>query len=203
MAQKFERFLGAGLASVCCVPGCLLLSEAPERPSDFGEAVGVGDMSADDGGTDNDVAGDVTEDPTEDNGQPDATGFASLSGNVTRSMEPANGGVGTLYIIVLERNPISSPGTRFLGFTTIANADMSEAEASIEYAIEDIPISSDEYHILAFLDDDNNARTVYPLPEDPDLVAIEGVGGVSLPTVVMDEARAFTLDIVLNLTYPL
>ena len=188
-------------ASLLVLPSCLLLSEAPERPDNLGEDAGSSDLA------DSDAAGDLAEDDapdqSDDSAGDDLTGFASLNGNVTRSREPGSGGIGTLYIAVLEQNPITSPGTEIVGFAAIADADMSEAEASIEYNIENIPASSDEYFILAFLDDDNNASAVYPLPADPDLVALEGGVGVSLPTVVLDEARAFTRDIVLNLPYPL
>ena len=183
--------------------GCLLLSSAPERPQNLGgdaaEADTGRDVSPDqvDHGA-SDTAQDVAVDPGID-AEPQ---FASLSGNVSRSAEPENGGVGPVYVAILDDNPISNLSASIVAFDVIASADLSSADTSVAYSIEQIPVWEDTYFIFAFLDDDNNASPVYPNPRSPDLVAIEVGAGVTLPTIVLSEERAYELDIVLNMSFP-
>lgn len=193
--------------TILLLPGCLLLSSAPERPEGPGEETGSTDAGSDtatdqDASADTSTGQDVTTDPSADADVDETPRFATLSGNVSRSTDPKNGGVGPLYIAVLERNPITSPGTDILGVDVVPSADLSESDASVPYSVEGIPVSDEPYFVLAFLDDDSNASTVYPTPNKPDLIAIVAGVGVTLPTITLAEEGDYELDLVLNLEYP-
>ena len=191
--------LTIAVVATLALSGCLLLSSAPERPDELGADAGVSDTGVDVSPDQRDQA---NPDVPADSGQDVEPQLASLVGNVSRSAEPQNGGVGPIYIAVLESNPLINPGSDIMGVDFIASADLSSSDASVPYSIEDIPVSDEPYFILAFLDDDNNAGTVYPTPRSPDLIAAEILTGVSLPTIELSEAREYELDIVLTVVYP-
>lgn len=203
LCKPLAHLLIAALA-LLTLSSCLLLSSAPESPDELGADRGTTDTGVDvsvDRG-DQATPPDMPPDTPVDEGQDVEPQLASLTGNVSRSAEPQNGGVGPVYVAVLDGNPIVDMSASIVAFDVIASADLSDSDASVSYSVEDIPVSDEAYFIFAFLDDDNNASPVYPNPRDPDLVAIEMGGGVTLPTIELSEATEYELDIVLNMIFP-
>ncbi|MCO4746878.1 MAG: hypothetical protein KC912_18925 [Proteobacteria bacterium] len=123
---------------------------------------------------------------------------ASLSGTIDRSAEPSNGGVGHLYVVVMEENPMTGGGDA-LGAVIIENADFTSSGASYDYTISGIEPGTAEVFVTAFLDDNANADATEPGPDMGDLVSMEGV---SFPSIVIDQATAYDLDLTLSFSMP-
>ncbi len=125
-----------------------------------------------------------------------------LVGNVGRSAEPRNGGVGPLFIALFEKNPITASTTGqdpvLVAFQRIENVDFTSSNTMIPYRLEGIPPRAEPYFITAFLDDNMTADTSSPEsagPDRNDLISLDGVGPV---TVTIDQADEFMLDLDLN-----
>ena len=146
----------------------------------------------DDTTTDDDTVGDDDSVPT----------FAARSGTVTRPTAPSVDGVGPLYVVVLDDNPLINPGTAQRGFTLISGADMTDGAAPIPYAIADVPTRPQPYFVLAFLDDDESASTIYPTPGSGDLVGYVSNPLPGPPTVDLSVEGDQVLNIVLNVAMP-
>lgn len=123
---------------------------------------------------------------------------ATLHGVIDRSTEPAAGGIGNLYVVVMDENPMTGGGNA-VGAVVIDNTDFTGADATYSYTITDIPPSTTELFVTAFLDDNSSADADNPGPDQGDLVAMEGI---SFPTVVMDQAATYEMDITLSLSMP-
>lgn len=132
-------------------------------------------------------------------GGPQMTG--TLVGNVTRSAEPAAGGVGHIYIGVFTADPVTDRDNAVpVVNVRVEDADMSSPNASIPYRLEGVPPRADPYFVTAFLDDNNNTMLPDAAPDRGDLVAIERLRApqvtVATPTEVM-----FDIDLNINLPF--
>jgi hypothetical protein len=133
----------------------------------------------------------------------DTTG--TLFGSVTRTAEPAAGGVGPLFIAVLDGEPVSlggGPRPNVVAVTLIPDADMRARDASIPYRVTGIPPRAQPYYVSAFLDDNRNADTTSESnagPDRGDLVSLNGIGSF---TVTIAEATDVRFNIVLNNRMP-
>ena len=123
-----------------------------------------------------------------------ATGF-SVSGVVTRSVDPANGndGVGTLYFAVVD-----SCGTSFdlVAAETLEDADTS---APVPYTVTDVPDGT--WFMVVYLDDDGDAELPNPAPDSGDLVVSSGAS-IGCAEVTVDGADVDGIDLNLNFVLP-
>lgn len=124
---------------------------------------------------------------------------ATLTGTLTRSTDPRNGGIGNLYIAVLDGDPIlGSPN--LVARQLIENVDVNPADFSITYEVKDIPVRSEKYYYTAFLDDNMNAGMGADAgPDKGDLIELSGF---SVPTKVIDQPITYQVDITLNNAVP-
>ncbi|TNE84958.1 MAG: hypothetical protein EP330_26495 [Deltaproteobacteria bacterium] len=178
------RFWALSLLLVACATDG---DDTPVVGADTGTAE-TGDPTATDSGSETDVP--------EDTGGTATT--ATLTGVIDRSTEPASGGVGDLYVVVMDENPMTGGGNA-IGAVIVENVDFSGSGASVTYTISDIPPSSTELYVTAFLDDNGTASEEDPGPDQGDLVAMEGI---SFPTITLDAARTYELDLTLSLSMP-
>lgn len=129
--------------------------------------------------------------------------FGVLTGQVTRSTAPKNGGIGPVFVALFERNPITSgENAGLVSFQRIEGVDFNPANTSIPYRLEAIPPRDEAYFIIAFLDDNMSADVSMPSsagPDRNDLVSLDGVGA---PKVTIDMAGESMLDLDLNFALP-
>lgn len=128
--------------------------------------------------------------------------FGVLVGQITRSTNPRNGGVGPVFIALFENNPITAstsggdPG--LVAFQRIENVDFNPEGTMVAYRLEGIPPRAEPYFITAFLDDNMSADTSMPEtagPDRDDLVSLDGIGS---PKVTIDMVGESMLDLDLN-----
>jgi len=123
-----------------------------------------------------------------------ATGF-SVSGVVTRSVDPASGndGVGALYFAVVD-----SCGTSFdlVAAETIEDADTS---APVPYSVSDVPDGT--WFMVVYLDDDGDAELPNPAPDSGDLVVSSGAS-IGCAELTVDGADVEGIDLNLNFVLP-
>ncbi len=79
---------------------------------------------------------------------------------------------------------------------------MTTPDAIVPYAIAHVPTRSEPYYVFAFLDDDDNASTLYPTPGSGDLVGYVSNPSPAPPRVDLSEAGDAVLDVVLNIALP-
>lgn len=119
-----------------------------------------------------------------------------VSGTVRRGEDvpiaEGNDGIGTLYIGAFD---VCAHDGTIVGFTAIPNADVSDPEARIDFAIANIPL--DVVHLGFFLDDDGDADPMMPLPGEGDLVYADDVHDGVLSCVEV-EAGDEGIDLVLD-----
>lgn len=130
------------------------------------------------------------------------TGGATLTGKVKRvaTTNPSAGGKGPIYVAVFDSDPVTNrQNARSVGNALIADADMSSATAAVDYTITNLPPRSQQYFVIAFLDDNKNATTAAPAPDRGDLVSMDGF---SAPKVTLATATSVTLDLNLTMALP-
>ncbi len=135
---------------------------------------------------------------------PDATpgATATVAGDITRSVEPAAGGVGHLYVAIFAEDPIVNMMQAPVAQLRIENADMTAADVTIAYAVEDVPVRSAPYFVVAFLDDNGTVDADDPAnagPDTGDLISLMGLGS---PQVTVNHEGTVDLDLDLNLAFP-
>jgi hypothetical protein len=139
--------------------------------------------------------------PTVDAGS-STTGGATLTGLVKRvaTTQPSAGGKGNVYVAVFDNDPVvNRQNARSVGNALVADADMSSATASVRYTITNLPPRSQQYFVIAFLDDNKNAPANAPAPDRGDLVSMDGF---SAPKVTLSSATSVTLDLNLTMALP-
>lgn len=171
-------------------------------PEDMGQTTPAEDM-----GGEEDMAV-VPEDmgaPVEDMGGGDtdmmAGNFATMKGVVTRSVEPANGGVGDLYVAIFDGNPQTGQGT-LVATAIIEDVDMNPPGVQIPYEVTMIPVRADSYYYTAFLDDNNTVDQSDPNSAGPDKDDLVHVRGFVIPQYTFDTAMQYDIDVDLNLVLP-
>ncbi len=139
--------------------------------------------------------------PTTDAGN--ATGTtATLTGKVKRvgTTSPSAGGKGPIYVAVFDSDPVTNrQNARSVGNVLINDADMTSATAAVDYTITNLPPRSQQYFVIAFLDDNKTATTATPAPDRGDLVSMDGF---SAPKVTLATATTVTLDLNLTMALP-
>ena len=173
--------------------GLTLLAGCPSTGDDDDSSADDDDTADDDDATADDD--DATADD-DDSGDDDdsAAATASLSGVVTRSAACAEDCVAILRISILDTNPATTDPTPLWGLD-LPDVDLSADDASVPFLIEGITPRAEPYYVSALFDDNGNADPDNPDADSGDLVVVEGFG---VPTVVMDSAAEFTLDLDLN-----
>lgn len=134
-------------------------------------------------------------------GEPDAAPAAqtaTLRGVVTASAQPANGGVGALYVAVTDRSPIMGDAEPVAGIV-IESADFSVEGAAVAYELV-VPVAEMAVYVTAFLDDNGNAETVDP--PGPDMGDLMSLDGLDPPSIVVASPGDYTLDLDLNFAFP-
>jgi len=153
--------LSASLVMGCTPPG--------EPPVDDDDSLQPGDDDDQTPGDDDDSVLEVT-----------------LSGVVTRSIEPALDGIGTLRVRVLATPP---PNADVAATFVLTAADLSAADSEISYEVAGIPSRDEPYQVSAVLDDDGDGGR----PDESDMLASPRV------EVTLDgDVGSYTLDLVLN-----
>jgi hypothetical protein len=160
------------LFAVLLTVGC---SSSPEPSDDDDDSVQPGDDD------------DLTPDDDDDTGDDDDSVIAlTLSGEVTRSVEPALDGIGTLRVRLLASAP---PNAEVTALFELKNADLSASDGAISYELTGIPVRDEPYQISASLDDDGDGGR----PDESDMRLWPRV------EVTLDEdVGQSTLDLVLN-----
>ncbi len=144
---------------------------------------------------DDDSAGD-DDDATDDDdsaGDDDDVDSANLSGNVTRTVDIVTDqdGIGDLYVLVLDENPMSNPSQLPVAQMMYPGSDFSDPAASVAYSITSIPPRPEGYFIVAIFDDDVTG----PVPNSNDLLNVPG-------SFTMDGAGDYTEDLALTMSLP-
>jgi hypothetical protein len=127
---------------------------------------------------------------------------ATLTGKVKRvaTTNPSAGGKGPIYVAVFDADPVTNrQNARSVGNALIADADMTSATAAVPYTITNLPPRSQQYFVIAFLDDNKTATTANPAPDRGDLVSMDGF---SAPKVTLATATSVTLDLNLTMALP-
>ena len=134
----------------------------------------------------------------------DAGGCASLVGFVQRTTtQPAHGGIGSVYVAVFDGNPVTdSASAVVVARTLLPNEDLSAENAQVAYRIDDVPVQSTAYQVIAFLDDANAVSASDPAPASGDLISLDLSGGISGIPLTVSQPGQITLDLPLNAQTP-
>lgn len=127
---------------------------------------------------------------------------ATLTGKVKRvaTTNPSAGGKGPIYVAVFDADPVTNrQNAHAVGNALIQDADMTSATAAVDYTITNLPPRSQQYFVIAFLDDNKTATTATPAPDRGDLVSMDGF---SAPKVTLATATTVTLDLNLTMALP-
>lgn len=177
--------LGCGSTDSAAAPGG---SDAGSPPAvDAGTAPSTGDAA--------------TPPVSADAGTPSGS-TATLTGMVKRvaTTNPSAGGKGPIYVAVFDSDPVTNrQNARSVGNALINDADMTSATAAVPYTITNLPPRSQQYFVIAFLDDNKTATTANPAPDRGDLVSMDGF---SAPKVTLASATSVTLDLNLTMALP-
>jgi len=133
----------------------------------------------------------------------DMAGGGTLTGTITRSAAPANGGVGPVFVALFERNPVidmMNPG--LVAFQRIENVDFNPAGTMVTYELTGIPPRPEVYYITAFLDDNMSASVDSPESAGPDRGDLVALDGFASPSIAIDSETTFTKDLVLSISLP-
>lgn len=132
-----------------------------------------------------------------------ALGGATLTGTITRSAQPAAGGIGNLYIAVFTLDPVSNADTTVnVANARIENADMSADDAMVTYTMLGVPPRAEPYYVTAFLDDNGTVDTTDPANAGPDRGDLVAIDGFASPQVSITSETTVTLDLDLNFNLP-
>jgi len=198
--------LGLAVAVSACDDGSSSGTDAGPGPSgDAGPGVALMDAGAPPRGADAGPAGPATDagpSTGTDAGTPPAGGGA-ITGTITRSAEPAAGGVGHLYVAVFTSDPVTDrAGAMNVANARIEDVDMSGSGASVPYTVDGIPPRSEPYYVTAFLDDNGTVSATDPSSAGPDRGDLVALDGFSSPQVTVSTQSAVTLDLDLNFNLP-
>ena len=177
------------------------VADDDDTAPDDDDAVDDDDTAPDDDDTapDDDDAG-----PDDDDSAPDdddtSVVTGSLSGDITRSADYSDDGIGDLHVIVFGTNPIAGPGKPETIATALLPAvDLTDPATVVPYAVDGIPVRVDPYWITAIFDDNGTASPSGAPSDTGDLIpTING----DPPTFVMDSSIGLTLDLELNAQHP-
>jgi len=118
-----------------------------------------------------------------------ATLYGSIAGVLTRSGPLAGDGLGNIYFTLMDPLLGAGPASivRIMDFLEV---DLAAEDSTLEYAIGEIPVTTNPIEVLVFLDDDLSGATIGPTQGD--LVTS------FIPTVFIDSTQTVNLDIVLD-----
>jgi len=176
--------------------------ESSAGSDDSGGSTDVG-PTQDDGGSSDGGSGamssstDASEDGTADP-------VFSLAGSVSRLRQAApadsGDGVGTLYVAALSVCELGAP---LVGSATVLDADFADVASVVDFTIEGL--ESGSVHLALFLDDNEDADPMAPLPSPGDLVYATGSGPdglLSCIEVAVDDADVTDVELMLTATVP-
>lgn len=125
------------------------------------------------------------------------TSCASVEGVVKRKpgVRPQHGGKGSVYISIMDGDPIFGGNPRLISVQIVANVDLNPDDATVPYRLTDVPVRKDAYSIIAFLDDNGTATPEKAAPDKGDLISLDGLAA---PKVTVDHAGTINADIVLS-----
>ena len=172
--MKIQELLTLGL--ICLLLGALPACETTD--DDDSSDVSPGD-------DDDDVTPGDDDDVTPDDDD-DSVLEISIAGDVTRSIEPALDGIGTLRVRVLASPP---PNAEVAAVFELKEADLSTSNSSVPYELGGIPVRDEPYEISAVLDDDGSGGR----PDENDLRMAP-----RLEMTFDEDVGQITLDLVLN-----
>jgi hypothetical protein len=135
----------------------------------------------------------------EDTGASESTasepGHYTVSGTVTRSVEPMEGndGVGPMYIAIVS--------TCDFVFDLVAADVVLDADPGRGAAWQIAAVPEGTWYFIAFLDDDEDAELPSPMPDRGDLVAGDG-GGIGCAEFTVDGADVTGVDLDLDFVMP-
>ncbi len=140
--------------------------------------------------------------PREDAPRDAMVGGATLRGTIMRStsstlpIDPPPDGRGDIYVLLFESNPAVMPAPPVILSAMIENVDLSAPTLSVDYELPGIVARAEPYHLVVFLDDNENTTFAAPRPDAGDTVTMDG-GHV--PMVVIDTDTVHTFDVDMNL----
>lgn len=150
--------------------------------------------------TDDEAADLATRDGASAADQATAPSRTALSGKLTRTARPKNGGKGDLYVAVFEGNPVvEMKSARLLGRQLIPAVDFSDDKTVVMYRVEGILPAQRETQVLAFLDDNHTVDQKNLGPDAGDPVTLDGIGGIK---VTLKPDAENVADLVLNALIP-
>ena len=134
----------------------------------------------------------------------------TLKGTVTGKVNPRFGGDGSLYVVVLTEKPYinnrPNPNTKAIKAAYVPNAFLATDQDSVNYQIDDIPTRPQAYHLIAFLDDNDNVNsnnTPNVAPDSGDMIDAGVVNGmITFPEVVLDDAQTVTQNFIMRTVIP-
>lgn len=134
---------------------------------------------------------------------PDGGGSTfTVSGYVTRSVAPADGGdaFGTLYL-VLNEDCVSSTGSAAppVGYVVIPDVDLAPVGARADFVIEHVPVGT--WRLNGFLEDFPHVTSDKPFPGKNDLVSF-GTVGPKCVDVKVENANITGVHLDLNFLMP-
>lgn len=152
--------------------------------------------------------GDTTDGGDGGNQNVDGSPTYSVSGTVSRSVEPGYGGDGrgTLYIALVHTCPTSTDDdAEPVAAASVDNADLSSPGATVAFTLSNVPTGT--YQLNAFLDDvtSSGSMTGSPFPGKGDMVAFDGLSAQCTAVEVQGidvQGASFTLNMVMPIDIP-
>lgn len=120
------------------------------------------------------------------------SGSVSVASGISCAADPDDC-VGTLFLYVVERDPMVTIAQTPVALTVIESADLSGGNR-VSYAIADVPPGT--WYLAGFLDDDTNASRMAPMPDLGDPVPYP------FPQITVEPATNTTRDVVLSVRMP-
>lgn len=130
------------------------------------------------------------------------TSCATVQGVVRRKagVRPQNGGKGSLYISVMDGDPVLGGGSvRSIAVQVVPNVDLNPDTAAVPYQLLDVPLRKEPYFVVAFLDDNGTVNQDKPGPDKGDLLSLEGLAA---PKLTIDKPGTLDYDITLTTYLP-
>ena len=156
----------------------------------------LGGGAADDSSDSSDDAASVASDDA-------SAATASLSGQVTRTAEIQEDGIGDLYVALFETNPVrfeEGPEPVLVTRALLEDQDLNAEDSVVTYLMEGIPPRPEPYFVITFFDDNDTIDVDAPGPDKGDLVSLTGP---SADEVVLDAPEVYEHDLILNAVMPL
>jgi hypothetical protein len=133
---------------------------------------------------------DATDSPDDRPGT--VSGHVSVSSGMTCASDPDDC-VGTLFLYVVERDPMVTIAQTPLAITVVESADLSAGNRA-SYTLADVPPGT--WYLAGFLDDDANASRMAPMPDLGDPIPYP------FPRVTVEPAGTTNQDVVLSIRMP-